>query len=426
MPAAPAAAQMQPPHTPGLAFAALAFLVLALQFGPMVGLIGFRLSGDDDWAWNGIVRDFAVIALMAFALVAWPAQARLRALPASARWALLIVVVYSLLALLTASGLLLTALNLRRLVLVPLLFVALLIIPWTPRQIDQLFVLVVASCAVVAGFGLVERMAPETLWTDVLDIEAYTAANNFDRFGHLPYAESGRFFSTDLEAWTGAPMRRVISTYLEPTTLAAGMAVLLVLALARQARGHRAVTLIVLALACGLATLSKGYAIFLAVLVAWRVLGVFSPRHLLWLALLAGALAIAASRFHLDGPLEHVAGLATALEYLAQGRWFGEGIGAAGNFSDAGAEIGEESGLGNVIAQVGVAALLSLLWVRALARDVLATGAARRDPGAPWIAAWLLFWMVTYLFSASSLGVGGNALGFTVLALYLHPSSGAR
>jgi hypothetical protein len=34
--------------------------------------------------------------------------------------------------------------------------------------------------------------------------------------------------------------------------------------------------------------------------------------------------------------------------------------------------------------------------------------------------------MLTYLFSASSLGVGGNALGFAALALYLHPSSASR
>jgi hypothetical protein len=335
-PTAPITSLAPPSQAPGPAYAVLVFLVLALQFGPMVGLVGFRLSGHEGWAWSGIVRDVAIVVLMAFALVAWPTQSRLRPLPPSARWALVLVLVYGLLALLTASGLLLTALNLRRLVLVPLLFVALQIIPWTPRQIDRLFALVVGSCAVVAAFGLVERLFAEDFWTEFLDIEAYTAANNFDRFGHLAYTESGRFFSTDFEAWTGAPLRRVISTYLEPTTLAASMAVLLVLALARQARGHPAGGLVVLALGCGLATLSKGYAAFLIVLLIWRALGVFSPRHLLVLALLAGALALAATRFQLDGPLQHVAGLATALEYLAQGHWLGEGIGAAGNYSDAG------------------------------------------------------------------------------------------
>jgi hypothetical protein len=50
----------------------------------------------------------------------------------------------------------------------------------------------------------------------------------------------------------------------------------------------------------------------------------------------------------------------------------------------------------------------------------------RRDPGGPWLAAWLLFWTLTYLFSASSLAVGGNSLGFALVALYLHPAMGAR
>jgi hypothetical protein len=203
------------------------------------------------------------------------------------------------------------------------------------------------------------------------------------------------------------------------------MAVLLMLALARSARGHRAGWPALLALVCGLATLSKGFALFLLPAAGWRLVGLPSPRHLLWLSALACAAALAGAAWQLDGPLEHVAGLAGSLQYLGEGQLFGEGIGQAGNYTDSGAELGEESGLGNAIAQVGVGALLPLLWVAAIARDVLRAAAARRDPGGPWLAAWLLFWTVSYLFWASSLGAGGNALGFAVLALYLHPASGA-
>jgi hypothetical protein len=131
-------------------------------------------------------------------------------------------------------------------------------------------------------------------------------------------------------------------------------------------------------------------------------------------------------RFRLEGALAHIEGLATALQHLSEGHWLGEGIGLAGNYTLSGADFGEESGLGNVIAQVGVVALISLQWIATLARDVLHASTARADAGGPWLAAWLLFWMATYLYSASSLGVSGNALGFLWLALYLHPSSGAR
>ena len=50
---------------------------------------------------------------------------------------------------------------------------------------------------------------------------------------------------------------------------------------------------------------------------------------------------------------------------------------------------------------------------------MLQAGESQNDPGAPWLAAWLVFWLVCYLLSASSLGVGGNALDFMMLALYL-------
>ncbi len=410
-------------EAPKLAFVLLVFLVLALQFGPLVGLLGFRLTGIDEFAWIGSVRDFAAVLLMVLAAVAWSRRAG--PLPPSAWWALAMVAVYALLALLAGSGLLLVALNLRRLVLVPLLLVAVLVIPWTPRQVDRLFALIFGTAVAVALFGVAERLGPESLWSDVLDIQAFTAANNFDRFGHQPYHESGRFFSSDLEDLTGGPVRRLIATYLEPTTLAAGMAVLLTLALARRARGHAAWLPALLALGCGLATLSKGFLAYLIVLLAWRLTGLPSPRHLMLLVMLTCAAALAASSLHLEGPLAHVDGLISALEYLRHGHWLGEGIGAAGNYADNPSEVGEESGLGNVIGQVGLMAVFSLLWIRALARDVLATATVRRDPGGPWLAAWLLFWTVTYVFSASSLGVGGNALGFLALGLYLHPASGA-
>ncbi len=424
---APTPGALAAPGAAALPFAVACFLVLALQFGPLVGLLGFRLTAIDEFAWIGSVRDAAAIALAALAVPAGLKLARQRELPPSARWALWLAAVYGLVALVTMNGLLLTALNLRRLVLVPLVLAAVMVIPWSPRQLDRLFALIFSTSIAVALFGVAERLGPEGLWSDVLDIQAYTLANNFDRFGATPFQDSGRFFSTDLEFLTGGPVRRMVATYLEPTTLAAGMAALLAMALARRARGYRATLAIGLAVLCGVATVSKGFVAYLLVLLAWRLLGVPSPRHLLVLVVLVvlGCVAaLAASELHLEGPFAHVAGLISALDYLRQGNWFGEGIGAAGNFSDSGAEVGEESGLGNVIGQVGLVAVLSLVWLRSLGRDVLRAAAVRGDPGGPWLASWLLFWTVTYVFSASSLGVGGNALGFMLLGLYLNPASG--
>ena len=416
------------PRSAKLAYVLLVLLVLALQFGPLAGAIGFRLTDDPRWALNGILRDAAVAVLVALGGAAWLTSQRRQPLPPSARWALVTVAVFATFALLSGLSLLLVALNLRRLALMPLLFVALLLIPWTPRQIDRLFGLVVASSVIVALFGLFELAAPESFWTEVLDVDNYSAANQFDRFGKIGFRDGGRFFSGDLEPWTGQVLRRMVSSYLEPTTLAAAMAVLTAAALARRARGHGALLPLLLGVAGGLATISKGYWLFVLLLLSWRLLGAPSPRHLLALSAVTCAVVLAAPTLQpaTSGAMVHVAGLTSALQYLSQGNLGGEGIGLAGNYTDAEIDFGEESGLGNAVGQVGLAGLLPLFWVAALARDVFRAAAARRDPGGPWLAAWLVFWTMTYLLSASSLGVGGNTLGFMLLALYLHPASAVR
>jgi hypothetical protein len=412
-------------RAPTVAYALLLALIVWLQFGPLIGLTGFRLQGDLRWALSGAVRDLLVVLLIGCGVLALARQDE--PLPPSVRWALLMLVVYALMTLRSSSNPYLLALNLRKLSLVPLLYVALYLIPFTRAQTGRALGFVVITSVAVAGFGVFERLMPDSFWTDWLEVENYMAANNFDPWAKLGFYETGRFFSWDLEPWTGQALRRMVASYLEPTTFAAGMAVMAVMGLARLARGHAGLGLVMLAMACGLATLSKGFALFLLLLLAWRSTGVPGPRHLLQLTAITAAFALeATATSQLDGALSHVEGLATGIQALMEGKWLGSGIGAAGAFSEAAGDIGHESGLGTAIVQIGLAGLLPLFWVRAIARDVLQAGQLHNDPGAPWLAAWLVFWLVSYLLSASSLGVGGNALGFMMLALYLrHAAAGA-
>jgi hypothetical protein len=158
-------------------------------------------------------------------------------------------------------------------------------------------------------------------------------------------------------------------------------------------------------------------------LLLWRWVGLPQPWQVLTITLAGVGMAVLlVEAGYTDGPFAHADGLASAIEYLLQGHLLGEGLGAAGNYTVADSDVGAESGLGNGLAQVGIAAFLPLLWVRAIALDLRATAWRRRDPAGLWLGTWLLFWFLTYLLSASSLGVGGNALGFAVLALYLHPA----
>ncbi|OYV01737.1 MAG: hypothetical protein CFE45_03525 [Burkholderiales bacterium PBB5] len=407
-----------------LAYAVAVLLLLALQFGPLLGLIGFRLTENPQWTLVGALRDMAVAALVALAAASRLLSGRQHPLPASAQWALGTAAAFVLLGLLSNSDLFAMAYNLRRLTLAPLLFAALLLIPWTTQEIERLFALVAATSLLVALMGLAEWAAPDALWTDVLQIEAYNAANGFDPFRALGFHESGRFYSSDLTVLADHSVRRAVSSYVEPTTLAAGMSAALVLALARQARGHRAGALLLATGLCGLLTVSKGYLVFLVILLCWRLTSLPSPRHLLLITVVCmAAAALGTSMGLMDGAFAHLGGATEGLKYLWEGRLLGEGIGNAGNYTQSGDTTGGDSGLGNAIAQTGVLAFLPLLWLRAMARDVLDRAHLSRDPGGPWLASWTMFWIVTYALSASSQGVSGNGLGFAILALYLHPST---
>jgi hypothetical protein len=261
----------------------------------------------------------------------------------------------------------------------------------------------------------------------------YLAANPFDPWGALPFENSGRFFSWDLELLLGTRVRRLVSTYIEPTTLAPALALGLLLGMAVRERRRYGQDVgmsfsvplwaVIATLIAGYLTVSKGFALFTLLLLSWRVLGIPSPRHVFLMAafLTAGAIVLFESGYS-EGAFSHAAGLATGWQYLADGNLWGEGLGAAGNYTDSDLDVGTESGLGNGIAQIGLAAFLPIFWIRSIAVAVLQAADRRRDGGGPWIAAWLLLWFLTYLLSASSLGVGGNALGFSMLALYLHPA----
>ena len=420
-----------------LAFALLVMLVLALQFGPLIGLLGFRLTGSMAWTLIGGARDLLVLSLVALAAASLLASTRAIRLDGSAAWALVLATAYAGFAFMSSEHPLLVALNLRRLALVPLLYVALLLLPWNRRQLEALVAVLLTSSVVVVAWGLLERFAPTALWTELLDIGGFMAANPLDPWGLLPFEQSGRFFSWDLEPFTGQPVRRLVGTYLEPTTLAPTLALALLFAMAAWERrrrgvdGHgappwfvgRAPWLALVFLVAGLLTVSKGFAVFVVLLLLWRLTGFPAPKQVFVMSTAGIALAWALGEAgYQEGAFSHFAGLASATEYLVQGNWFGEGLGAAGNYTASDHDVGTESGLGNGIAQVGLVALLPLLWVRAIALALTREARRRRDPGGEWIAAWLLLWFLTYLLSASSLGVGGNALGFAMLALYLHPA----
>jgi hypothetical protein len=156
-------------------YGTLVLLIFAIQFGQALGLMGFSLGGDWRWALNGVLRD--VLLLLLGIVGTYSALTPRLPLSASASWARSLVSVYSLFGMAVSIGLVPLSLNLRRLAFVLLLFVVLLLIPWSNSQVDGLLRCIVTTCVAVAVLGLIERLSPTPLWTVCLDIDRFYAAN---------------------------------------------------------------------------------------------------------------------------------------------------------------------------------------------------------------------------------------------------------
>jgi hypothetical protein len=96
-----------------------------------------------------------------------------------------------------------------------------------------------------------------------------------------------------------------------------------------------------LAVGAGVATLSKGFWLFLVMLLLWRSIGVPAPGQLLAMALAGCGLAWSVTALQLEGPWVHVGGLTSALQHLVAVAWLGEGVGSAGNYTNDAVEIGD-------------------------------------------------------------------------------------
>lgn len=228
------------PHRPVLAYCALVALVLALQFSSIIGLLGFRVTGNYAWSFIGIARDALVLLLAALVLLQSALSHRGWRWRTSAKWTLLTLVGLLVAAFASDAMPATVALNLRRLFLFPFLCFAVMLSRLTANQIDRLLHLIVVTTVFISIVGIVEYLAPNTLWSDYLRVVDYFSSNPLDPFGMLPFEETGRFFTWDLQAWFGGPVRRAVSTYLEPTTFAAALmcgACLIAAALQRREKG---------------------------------------------------------------------------------------------------------------------------------------------------------------------------------------------
>ncbi len=257
----------------------------------------------------------------------------------------------------------------RRLAYLPLVYLVARMLPWRRATVNAAVVLVIVAGLGLSLFGFAERfLIAEPLWRQLVPAAYYyhlsglaelnTPGTDFP-IGGIPIV----FF----DFTTGHAVRRLVSTFLEATTLATflSFASLMAFAIGRPTTRSLAVAFTIALAAyltlskAGIAILDVGLAYLALILVIRRFR---DPAWLLsaaaWLlgALVIVAIGLAASGAT-TGALAHFRGLKQGIE-SAVGAPLGIGLGTGGGF--AGSLVGSESSFGVILVQLGFPGLA--LW----------------------------------------------------------------
>ena len=214
-------------------------------------------------------------------------------------------------------------------------------------------------------------------------------------------------------------MRRMISFSLEPTTFAAFMLFCFTIFYY-----YNKFSLALIALLFGSLTLSKLFIIGTVMVFLQRLLNLYSKTYLY----LGTFLLLYISRhiylltFNVHGSFSHLKGFYTGFELLKE-QPLGFGLGVAGNrgsqyISTMNGDFGGESGLGNVLAQIGVLGLFYLFIILILYTRILKSknlDKKNKNLNLSLITQYLL----NFYLSASSLGMLSFYFIFAHLGLSL-------
>lgn len=325
----------------------------------------------------------------------------------------------------------------RRFAELPLVYLAARLLPIRAAQVRAIVVAIIVVAVPVAIFGYLERSVLESLiWRDIAPAADYY---------HLSVQSGLAAWSDQEHIWKdmpfgfwvfgfGDPFRRLVSTYLEATTLAMYLAFAGVLALAIWPK--KWLTYVVVAILAGATVLTIGKAgmLVFAVAGAYALLArvrpeLRRPSTVVGLAGLIAVLVLAGSGLMVlfgvwSGALAHVRGLKEGLDSAASAP-LGYGLGYGGDFGIG--QSGAESTLGVMLVQIGLpGAAVWLAWLIGLA---LACAYAAKRGALGFVSLTLAVttfaFLVTAVFTESAGGLLGNWPYALLPALILSASSGA-
>jgi hypothetical protein len=309
----------------------------------------------------------------------------------------------------------------RRLAVLPFVYVVARLLPWRGRDVRSLGAMAVVAAVALTAFGLIERfVAEEPIWRDLVPAAYYYHVSGLADLNtpgtDFPVEGLPRVFFD----WSGgSPVRRLVSTFLEATTLASFLAAAVVLSLTYRPVVSLGVAAAAFVGVGTLLTLSKGglgiMVIGLGYLVATATLPRLRDPAWIWSigAGLLGALLIVALALERSGTatgaLAHFDGLKEGV-VSALSAPLGVGLGVAGGFGFGSSTTGAESTFGVLLVQVGVPGLA--VWVAWLIVVAYACASLRdRVPGSPVLGPGVAGLLVAFLATASLTESAGGLLG---------------
>jgi hypothetical protein len=302
----------------------------------------------------------------------------------------------------------------RRFASLPIIFLAGRLLPPSLDQLRRSLRYLVGLAILVAAFGIVERLIlGDSFWTDYLNVSHMRTSLVDEGFvssrSHLINEMPANWFAFV----DGTVVRRLVSTFLEPTTLALFLAFAIAVGLfampewraGRRAGWAIAMSILTIAL---ILTIGKGGYLALVIMGVVVLLSASRSNALLILLLsiaIAGVGLIVGQFLPIATNLDrHVAGLLSGLLNVLTDP-LGSGLGSTG-FWGAQSRIGNDSTLGAVASQLGVlGAALFYGWFASAAWILLPANPTDRQPLQRVMAGGLLALMVVGVFSNSATGL---------------------
>lgn len=311
--------------------------------------------------------------------------------------------------------------NFRMLIMFPIAFWTFINIKIDKYILDKIISFFQKLTIVILVFGLIEYLLPVTFWDQFIGLKKFTQNRLLGGTDVL------RYFSADLKFITGEYVRRMMSFYAEPTTFGAFVTFVFCFSLfgGKQLKYSRNIS--ILALICGLLIFSKLFLLSLVFILYYKLVHTkpnFYPLFIftVLLYLISAYLYVDFGKIH--GSFAHLFGFYTGINTLFEFP-LGLGLGMAGNRGivenrSTFGELGSESGLGSVIAQLGVLGIVYLVFCLGIMYSLKKRYYSSANPVYFGLFVGILLYILNFYLSFASLGFSGNIMYFVFSGLFLN------